>query len=289
MNATSLGHMRITSWNLLHGQPIPPLSSGAAGVAQMQAGLNKAVLEIDPEVIALQEVDYLLPRSGNQNQIAEIANSIGAQHWGFAPSIIGTPGEKWHKLKDSDSRLVTNESAPDLAGSYGIAIASKIPVIRWHRLDLGNSPIGMPLVVPTESEFSTKPKIRAIYVHDEPRLAIGATLANGWTIFNTHLSFVPFMNLAQLKKLKRWALAIAKETNTEPLILGDLNLPKNLPIVASNWNSLITQNTYPSWGAKIQFDYLLANERTDLDIKDLGTITTGVSDHLPLRAEVKLN
>ena len=289
MNATSLGHMRITSWNLLHGQPIPPLSSGAAGITQMQAGLNKAVLEIDPEVIAVQEADYLLPRSGTQNQIAEIANSIGAPHWAFAPSIIGTPGENWHKLKDTDQRLVTNESAANLAGSYGIAIASKIPVIRWHRLELGNSPIGMPLVVPTESEFSTKPKFRAIYVHDEPRLAIGATLANGWTIFNTHLSFVPFKNLAQLKKLKRWAIAIAKETNTEPLILGDLNLPKNLPIVASNWNSLITQNTYPSWGAKIQFDYLLANEKTNFIVKDLGTITTGVSDHLPLRAEVKLN
>ena len=157
--------------------------------------------------------------------------------------------------------------------------------MKWHRLDLGNSVVGMPLVVPTESETSSKPKIRAIYVHDEPRLALGATLTNGWTIFNTHLSFVPGVNLFQLKKLKRWALKISQETNTKPLILGDLNLPKNLPVAGSDWQSLIQQNTYPSWGAKIQFDYLLTHGANS-QVNDLGTIATGISDHLPLRAEI---
>ena len=89
-------------------------------------------------------------------------------------------------LNGSDPRMVSDEKS-DLAGSYGIAIASTIQVVKWHRLELGNSIVGMPLVVPTESETSSKPKIRAIYVHDEPRLALGATLANGWTVFNTHL------------------------------------------------------------------------------------------------------
>ena len=279
MNATSLGRMRITSWNLLHGQPIPPLSAGPS-----QEALAAAVRQLETEVIAVQEVDYKLPRSNMHNQILDIASAIGGKDWAFAPSIVGTPGEKWRKLKAADSRIVTTESDV-LEGSYGIAIASTIPVIKWHRLDLGNSVVGMPLVVPTESETSSKPKIRAIYVHDEPRLALGATLANGWTIFNTHLSFVPGVNLFQLKKLKRWALKIAQETNTKPLILGDLNLPKNLPIVGSHWKSLIQQNTYPSWGAKIQFDYLLAHGE-NVSAKDLGTITTGISDHLPLRAQI---
>lgn len=280
MNATSLVHMRITSWNLLHGQPIPPLSTGPS-----EQGLSAAVLQIGAEVIAVQEVDYKLPRSNMRNQIADIADAAGGGDWAFAPSIIGTPGEKWHKLRAGDSRIVSNKNG-SLEGSYGIAIASSLPVIKWHRLELGNSPIGMPLVVPIESETGGKPKIRAIYVQDEPRLALGATLANGWTIFNTHLSFVPGVNLFQLKKLKRWALQIANETNTKALILGDLNLPKNLPIVGSDWKSLITQNTYPSWGAKIQFDYMLAHSESEINFKDLGTISTGISDHLPLRAQI---
>jgi hypothetical protein len=272
--------MRITSWNLLHGQPIPPLSTGPS-----QEALAAAVRRLETEVIAVQEVDYKLPRSNMQNQILDIATAIGGKDWAFAPSIIGTPGEKWRKLSAADARIVTTESEV-LEGSYGIAIASTIPVIKWHRLDLGNSVFGMPLIVPTESETSSKPKIRAIYVHDEPRLALGATLANGWTIFNTHLSFVPGVNLFQLKKLKRWALEIAEDTNTKPLILGDLNLPKNLPVVGSDWKSVIQQNTYPSWGAKIQFDYLLTHGESGESIKDLGTIATGISDHLPLRAEI---
>jgi endonuclease/exonuclease/phosphatase family metal-dependent hydrolase len=242
------------------------------------------VRQLETEVIAVQEVDYKLPRSQMRNQVSDIADAIGAKDWAFAPSIIGTPGEKWRKLNDSDPRMVSDEKSV-LAGSYGIAIASTIPVVKWHRLDLGNSIVGMPLVVPTESETSSKPKIRAIYVHDEPRLALGATLANGWTIFNTHLSFVPGVNLFQLKKLKRWALKISQETDTKPLILGDLNLPKNLPVAGSDWSSPIQQNTYPSWGAKIQFDYLLTHGANN-QVKDLGTIATGISDHLPLRAEI---
>jgi endonuclease/exonuclease/phosphatase family metal-dependent hydrolase len=272
--------MRITSWNLLHGQPIPPLSAGPS-----QESLAAAVRQLETEVIAVQEVDYKLPRSNSRNQVSDIADAIGGKDWAFAPSIIGTPGEKWRKLKDIDPRIVSGENN-SLEGSYGIAIASTIPVVKWHRLDLGNSVVGMPLVVPTENETSSKPKIRAIYVHDEPRLALGATLANGWTVFNTHLSFVPGVNLFQLKKLKRWALKVGQETNTKPLILGDLNLPKNLPVAGSDWKSLIQQNTYPSWGAKIQFDYLLTHGESVESVKDLGTITTGISDHLPLRAQI---
>tara|TARA_B110000503_G_scaffold82355_1_gene125669 strand:+ start:72 stop:896 length:825 start_codon:yes stop_codon:yes gene_type:complete len=273
--------MRITSWNVLHGMEIPPNPAGPAPDA-----LGKAIAQLDCEVIAMQEVDYNLPRSGDSNQIADIAAANSAAYWAFAPSIVGTPGENWRKLKDREERIVTNKSPSDLGGSYGIAIASQIPVVSWHRLDLGNSPVGMPLIVPTESQTSSKAKLRAIYVHDEPRLALGATLENGWTIFNTHLSFVPGVNLRQLSKLKKWALQVAKETDTKPMILGDLNLPKNIPAVGGNWSSLISQNTYPSWGAKIQFDYMIVPSNLKISVNNLGTTATGMSDHLPLRAEV---
>ena len=273
--------MRITSWNLLHGLQIPPNPAGPSAPA-----LQRAIAEIASDVIAVQEVDYLLPRTGGVNQISEIATAMSATDWAFAPSVIGTPGEKWRKLNDRDPKYISNNSIGDLAGSYGIAIASNIPVIKWQRLELGRSVIGMPLVVPTESETSSKPKIRAIYVHDEPRVALAATLQNGFTVINTHLSFIPGVNLKQLNKLKRWAQQIARETNTIPIILGDLNLPKGIPVIGSKWKSLVTQNTYPSWGAKIQFDYILANDLSGYQFTDRKTVKTGVSDHLPLRIEL---
>ncbi len=273
--------MRITSWNLLHGMEIPPNPAGPSAPA-----LQRAIAEIASDVIAVQEVDYLLPRTNGINQIGEIATAMSATDWAFAPSVIGTPGEKWRKLNDRDPNYVSNNSIGDLAESYGIAIASNIPVIKWQRLDLGRSVIGMPLVVPTESETSSRPKIRAIYVRDEPRVALAATLQNGFTVINTHLSFVPGVNLRQLNKLKRWAQQIAHETNTIPIILGDLNLPKGIPVIGSKWKSLVNQNTYPSWGAKIQFDYILADDLSGYQVTDRKTVKTGVSDHLPLRIEL---
>ena len=273
--------MRITSWNLLHGLQIPPTLAGPSASA-----LRQAIAEIASDVIAVQEVDYRLPRTGLLNQISEIAAAMSATDWAFAPSVIGTPGEKWRKPNANDPKYISNNSIGDLAGSYGIAIASNIPVVKWQRLDLGRSVIGLPLVVPTESETNSRPKLRAIYVHDEPRVALAATLQNGFTVINTHLSFAPGVNLAQLRRLKKWADQISRETNTIPIILGDLNLPKDIPTIGSKWKSLVSQNTYPSWGAKIQFDYILAKELTGYEVIDRKTVSTGVSDHLPLRAEL---
>jgi endonuclease/exonuclease/phosphatase family metal-dependent hydrolase len=263
---------------------IPPNKSGPS-----LAALHRGITALSTDVIAVQEVDFNLPRSGEVNQIAEVATAMGAKDWAFAPSIIGTPGEKWRKLNENDPKVITNKSSEVLLGSYGIAIASTIRVVKWHRFELGNSPIRMPLVVPTESETSGRPKIRAIYVHDEPRLALAATLENGFTIVNTHLSFVPGVNLTQLKKLKKWVLQIGSESNTKVLLMGDLNLPKNLPVALSKWSSLITQNTYPSWGAKVQFDYILSNELTPDEYQIPKFSQTGVSDHLPIGIDLLIS
>jgi len=102
---------------------IPPQS----GVA-----LHEAVVKLhdvaDFDLIALQEVDVQQSRSGHGNQIADIAEVLGAQHWAFAPSMYGTPGEKWHGVKD-DIVFDNNSSLPNEA-MYGIGIVSKVPVKR---------------------------------------------------------------------------------------------------------------------------------------------------------------
>ena len=274
--------MRITSWNLLHGMAIPPAAKGVKPTTLADAG-QKIAAELAPEVIGVQECDYSLERSGNAHQIAEIATSIGAPYFAFAPCIIGTPGETWRKLNDSDQKIISNSDSSSHEGSYGIGIASKVGVLQWHRLDLGNSPIGAPLLIPGDE--SGPGKVRPIYIRDEPRVALAATLANGYTVINTHLSFVPGFNFRQLRKLKRWAIELEKETGTIAIIMGDLNLPKNLPVVASQWKSLARQATYPSWGAKIQFDYILS--KAAISSQHLPTVLTGVSDHLPLSVEIK--
>jgi len=271
--------MKLTSWNLLHAMAIPPGS---------KVSLASTVKKIAPEVLAIQEVDFLLPRSNSENQVHEIAKSMKAVDWAFAPAIIGTPGEKWRALNDQDESIITSTSKKsgnkNLLGGYGIGFASTIPVTAYERIELGRSIIGMPLLVPGGEDGKGKP--RFIYVQDEPRVALVAHLENGWSIINTHLSFVPGVNFKQLNKLKKWAEKSSQETGNKVVIMGDLNLPKGLPVVGSSWKSLATQNTYPSWGAKIQFDYILCNDSLNKS-KAIPTIITGISDHLPISVEIE--
>ncbi len=47
---------------------------------------------------------------------ADIAEVLGAQHWAFAPSMYGTPGEKWHGVKDD---IVFDNKKPPLEREGG--------------------------------------------------------------------------------------------------------------------------------------------------------------------------
>ena len=278
--------MRVTSWNLLHGMAIPPSNDLAAD----QIKLGEAIQAIGADVIGIQEVDEQLARSGNVSQTAVVAEAMSTQHWAFAPVMVGAPGEKWRKLNSLDAKVITLENVQanrlsNVDGNYGIGIVSKIPVKHWDRIELGNSPFGMPLVIPAENKKG-KQSVRMIYVADEPRVALAATLDNGWTIINTHLSFVPFVNYRQLRKIKKWAAELAAKHGTQALIIGDMNLPKGLPAVGSKWKSLVEQNSYPSWGGKVQFDYILSDSLKPDQYEALATLNTGVSDHLPVRANI---
>ncbi len=276
--------------------PAPPNNGLHADGESLAGAMQKLDAQIHSDIYGFQEVDHFLPRSNSRPQMRDIAESIGARDWAMAPSIIGTPGEKWRKLDRDEPEIITNKSSHQglIHESYGIGIVSKVPVISWHRLNLGNSPIGMPLVVPGDETGKGRP--RFIYVRDEPRVAIAAVLENGWVVINTHLSFVPGFNFAQLGKIKRWAKALAAENNWRVVIMGDLNLPKNLPVIGSDWISLVQQNTYPSWGAKIQFDYILTQGLQEgeyhplpisgLDISSLLISHLGISDHLPIAVEI---
>ena len=265
---------------------IPPTNDLAAD----QQKLGEAIEAIGADVIGIQEVDEQLLRSGVVSQTQLVAEAMRTQYWGFAPVIIGEPGAKWRKLDELDIKVVTQENletnkAAHTEGSYGIGLVSKIPVKHWDRLELGNSVIGMPLVIPAENKKG-KQTVRAIYVADEPRVALAATLDNGWTVINTHLSFVPFVNYHQLRKIKKWAAELSEKYGTQTLIIGDMNLPKGLPAARSAWNSLVEQNSYPSWGAKFQFDYILSDSLKPDQYEALPTVVTGVSDHLPIRVNI---
>jgi endonuclease/exonuclease/phosphatase family metal-dependent hydrolase len=279
--------MRITSWNLLHGQ----------GAPNIRAIANTLDVGNSDFVIGVQEVDAYQDRSDQVFQVAELASELGAAHFGFVRCVIGTPGFKWRRVRKDEAVLITNSDSANVSGetgrnsdnppSYGIGLITNIPVTKWELLPLGKSVVGLPLVFPTgEAESGARPKLRFIYVKDEPRYAVAAHLVNGYTVVNVHLSFVPFVNLFQLWRVKRW---LAKMPGKHFLI-GDLNLPFEIPVKLSKWKSLVSMASYPTWQPKIQFDYILSdNFGVDKSSKDSIKpiqIRSEISDHLPVTIEI---
>ena len=177
--------------------------------------------------------------------------------------------------------------------SYGIGLITSIPVKKWEILTLGKSVVGLPLVFPDASagesaagDSKARPKVRFIYVKDEPRYAVAAQLENGYTVVNVHLSFVPLVNLYQLWRVKRW---LAKMPGKHFLI-GDLNLPFNIPVKLSKWKSLVSMASYPTWQPKIQFDYILSDnfgiDKSNQDLVKPIHLRSEISDHLPVTIEI---
>ncbi len=263
--------MRLTSWNYLHGLPTP-LSEPT------NQGLSTAIAAIATDVLGLQEVDYMLGRSANENQVARIAELMGTTHWAFAPSVLGSPDEDWVAPGSTDVKVVT-ESAAGVPG-YGIGLVSKIPVTSWHRLDLKVAPVGIFMKLPRNGI------IRRIYVHDHPRSALAAVLENGWVIINTHLSFVPLFNFLQLLEVKRWTKRLPITDKKKIIIMGDLNLRRSSWVRGINWNSLATKLTFPTWKPEVQIDYILSQKVASEDVVAIELAPSGISDHLPISVDL---
>ena len=85
---------------------IPPTND----LAGDQIKLGQAIQAIGADVIGIQEVDEKLERSGNVSQTALVAEAMGSEHWGFAPVMVGAPGEKWRVLNDIDLKIITKEN-----------------------------------------------------------------------------------------------------------------------------------------------------------------------------------
>lgn len=252
----------VTSWNLLHGMAIPPQSS-----ITLSDALVKLHEDSNTDVIALQEVDVQQKRSGHGNQVAEIAELMGAKNWAFAPSMYGTPGEKWRSVKDA--MVFDQDSTLPNEAMYGIGIVSKVPVKRWHRINLGKAPLGMPLLVAGEK------RPRLIYVSDEPRSALVAELENGISVTTTHLSFVPIKNAQQLRKIAKWV----EQLPGIHIMTGDFNLPWGLGPKIAGWKNLAEGPTYPSWKPSIEFDYIMSKELGPKDVTAKIHEHYGISDH----------
>ncbi|WP_285616239.1 endonuclease/exonuclease/phosphatase family protein [Kineosporia sp. NBRC 101677] len=260
--------LRLGSLNLFSGR-------SSRGVMAGPQALAEAVRTLDVDVLAGQEVDSGQPRSGGANQAAQIAQAMNAPYARFAATVLGTPGEPgWTGVTEN---VLTDVGAPpgrevsphvggDVSGSqatdvrrsdssagpaYGVCLVSRIEVERWHELRLPPSRGRFPLVVPGRPA-------RMMWLRDEPRVALAAQLATGVTVVCTHLSFVPGVNVRQLRQIRRWLEGLQLPAPGRPVIvMGDLNMPPMPARRATGWHPLVSGPTFPALRPGVQLDHVL--------------------------------
>ncbi len=255
--------MRLATFNVLHGRS---LTDGEVDPGR----LRDAVAELDADVLGLQEVDRAQPRSGKHDLTALAAAAMGGQGR-FAPAIMGTPGERWRAARSGD------EGRAD-ARAYGIALVSRLPVLRWSVTRLPSAPVRSPVLMPG-------PTRKVIWLRDEPRVLLAAVVdapTGPMTVATTHLSFVPGWNGAQLRR-------VARELRKLPaprVLLGDLNLPGPLPRWLTGWQVLVAECTFPAVDPRVQLDHVLGHGDGLPAVTGGRAVTTALSDHCALLVDL---
>jgi endonuclease/exonuclease/phosphatase family metal-dependent hydrolase len=252
--------MRVATFNILHGRTV------GDGVNPQR--LRDCVRRLDPDVLALQEVDFEQPRSDRADLTALAAEAMGAVEHRFVAAISGTPGATW--------MAATGREQPGTA-AYGIALLSRYPVASWQVVRLPRIPMRFPMYLPGPN--------RVMVVNEEPRAAVIAQLHTPMgrlTVANTHLSFVPGWNRRQLRRL----IHDLRGFPGPRLLTGDLNMTPDTAHRWSGMRGLAAAATFPAQSPDRQLDHILTDDDhlrggpTEADLMP-------ISDHRPLVVDVE--
>jgi endonuclease/exonuclease/phosphatase family metal-dependent hydrolase len=252
--------MRVATFNILHGRTV------GDGVDPQR--LVDCVRRIDPDVLALQEVDCDQPRSNLTDFTAVAAEAMGAVEHRFVAAISGTPGATW--------MAATGDEQPGTA-AYGIALLSRFPAASWQVVRLPRIPMRFPMYLPGPN--------RVMIVDEEPRTAVIAQLhtpLGALTVANTHLSFVPGWNRRQLRRL----IHDLRGFPGPRLLTGDLNMT---PPAVRRWSGmrpLAAAKTFPSEMPDRQLDHILTDDRR-LRGGVAEAEPMSISDHRPLVVDIE--
>jgi endonuclease/exonuclease/phosphatase family metal-dependent hydrolase len=248
--------MRLATFNILHGRS---LSDGVVDPDRLAA----AVRRLDPDVLALQEVDRDQPRSNLADLTAVAAEAMGAVSSRFAAALVGTPGSAWIAAGEDD---VPGEAA------YGIALLSRFPARCWQVAQLPRIPFRFPL-------YLREPG-RVVMVHEEPRAVVTGhfdTPEGPLVVVGTHLSYVPGWGRQQLRAIRRRLARVS-----DPVVLmGDLNLTGSVPARVTGYRSLATRPTFPVQDPERQLDHILTRGAMGA-VTSSEALDLGLSDHRAL-------
>ena len=271
--------IRLLSFNLQHGRPgdgarldpaTAPLADSDiadAGAAQeVLAALADQIRDIDPDVIALQEVDLGQRRSGRLDQTAVLADLLGWEGRRFAATYAGPVVG----LRRRPRRSALTGRADDVLGplrallgagpaGFGNALLTRLPVRAWRVARLGRGPAvltrrsGGRALDPRSYALSTSTMRNMIAAQIDP--VDGAGGAGGLAVASTHLATRTGTAAAQLAAA--WA-ALAALPGPH-VLAGDLNLHAELLAPLGIARGLGEGATYPSGAPARRIDHILTD------------------------------
>ena len=254
--------MRLATFNILHGRALHD------GVVDLNR-LTEAVRILQPDILALQEVDRAQPRSHLADLTGVAAEAMGAETHRFVAAMAGVHGT-WAAATESD---------PPDAASYGIALLSRYPVRHWEVVQLPRIPFRFPLYLPGPR--------KVIIVDEEPRTAVIGHLdtpAGPVAVANTHLSFVPGVAQYQLRRIRRNLAPVSSPV----VLMGDLNMSGRQPATITGYRSLARHVTFPLDVPNRQLDHILARGRLGV-VRFTDAPRLPLSDHRALLVDLDLD
>ena len=271
--------IRLLSFNLQHGRPgdgarldpaTAPLADSdiadAGAAREVLAALADQIRDIDPDVIALQEVDLGQRRSGRLDQTAVLADLLGWEDRRFAATYAGPVVG----LRRRPRRSALTGRADDVLGplrallgagpaGFGNALLTRLPVRAWRVARLGRGPAvltrrgGGRALDPRSYALSTSTMRNMIAAQIDP--VDGAGGPGGLAVASTHLATRTGTAAAQLAAA--WA-ALAALPGPH-VLAGDLNLHAELLAPLGIARGLGEGATYPSGAPARRIDHILTD------------------------------
>lgn len=271
--------IRLLSFNLQHGRPgdgarldpaTAPLADSdiadAGAAREVLAALADQIRDIDPDVIALQEVDLGQRRSGRLDQTAVLADLLGWDGHRFAATYAGPVVG----LRRRPRRSALTGRADDVLGplrallgagpaGFGNALLTRLPVRAWRVARLGRGPAvltrcsGGRALDPRSYALSTSTMRNMIAAQIDP--VDGAGGPGGLAVASTHLATRTGTAAAQLAAA--WATLAALPG--PHALAGDLNLHAELLAPLGIARDLGEGPTYPSGAPARRIDHILTD------------------------------
>lgn len=238
--------VKIMSWNIRHGR-------GMDGRVELRAIIEE-IKAVNPDVVALQEVDRFRKRSGGGDQIRLLAENLG-MFWCFAASIC------------------------DGFSEYGNAIASKHPIADSRVLAMPGG---------RERRTLLEAEIVVGAGHYEWR-SRGAEQGPQLTVLTTHLGVDEDDRRMQAPLLLRRLAGAPKPA----VLAGDFNVaPEHalpLELQRTGWRRLCQREpARPTYADRAEIDLMFMSGWDGGESPELRVLDSSASDHCPIVADIPL-